>query len=166
MIKEFDNFLTEEECNLIIGIGESNTLNSGITYGSKIGYRKARVTWLYNPLIESIKNKIEELTNLPKCNQEDFHFIKYEIGGEYKPHYDGETRPKTALIYLNDGFKGGETEFPKLGLKIKPKTGKLIIWDNSTIDGVKDEMSLHSGLPVELVNKYIGVIWIKNKKIT
>ena len=31
-------------------------------------------------------------------------------------------------MYLNDIEQGGETEFPMHGLRIKPKTGRLIIW--------------------------------------
>ena len=159
MIKEIPNYLTESECSMIIGLGESGQLNIGRTNSNKLGYRKAKVTWfnLDNALIDRIKKDISEITQLPIENQEPFHFVKYSIGGEYKIHTDGKDRPKTALIYLNDGFVGGETEFPKLGIKIKPEMGKLVIWDN--IEG-----SDHAGLPVELGTKYIGVIWINENK--
>ena len=30
----------------------------------------------------------------------------------------------TFLIYLNEGFEGGETDFPKKNKKVKPVTGK------------------------------------------
>jgi len=159
MIKEVPNFLTESECSMIIGLGESGNLLIGKTNSNKLGYRKAKISWfrLDNPLVERIKKEVSDLTGLPLENQEPFHFVKYSIGGEYKIHTDGKERPKTALIYLNDGFVGGETEFPKLGVNIKPETGKLVIWDNT--DG-----SDHAGLPVVLGTKYIGVIWINEKK--
>ena len=167
MVKQYENFLTEDECNFIIGLGESTSLKFGQIASNKVGYRKTRVCWLDEtiPIIDSIKKRVSELSELPLENQENFHFVKYGPDGEYKKHHDGGDRPKTALIYLNDGFTGGETEFPKLGITVKPKTGKLIIWDNSSLDGVADETAIHAGLPVEVGTKYIGVIWIKNKKI-
>ena len=79
----------------------------------------------------------------------------------YKEHLDGASRQKTALIYLNVGFKGGETTFPKLNKIIKPEIGKLIVWDNIDDKGNEDSNSLHAGLPVEFGTKYIAVIWIK-----
>ncbi len=162
MIVEYHNFLTEDECNFLIGLGESNQLDFGKTIGNKVGYRKAKVYWLdKNPIIEKISNKVSELTNTPIENQESFHFVKYNTMGEYKLHHDGTSRVKTALIYLNDGFRGGETEFPKIGKMIKPEVGKLIIWDNLLDNGDKDYDSYHTGLPVEVGTKYIAVIWIK-----
>lgn len=166
MIKEIPNYLTEHECSMLIGLGESGKLDPGRVVNDKLGYRKARVSWLKIPseLVDRIKNDVAEITGYPVENQEDFHFIKYNIDGEYKVHTDGKYRPKTALIYLNDGFTGGETEFPKLNTIIKPETGKLIIWDNALEDGSEDPNSLHAGLPVITGTKYIGVIWIRREK--
>jgi prolyl 4-hydroxylase len=165
MIKEIPNYLTEQECSMLIGLGESGQLNAGRVANNKLAYRKAKVTWLktHSPLVDKIKSDVAELTGLPIENQEDFHFVKYNVDGEYKPHYDGYYRPKTAMVYLNDGFIGGETEFPKINTIIKPETGKLVIWDNS-IDGKDDPDSYHAGLPVIAGTKYIGVIWIRGEK--
>ena len=166
MIKEIPNYLTENECSMLIGLGESGQLDSGRVSNNKFGYRKAKVTWLktYSSLVEKIKNGVAEITGFPVENQEDFHFVKYNTDGEYKVHTDGKDRPKTALVYLNDGFIGGETEFPKLNMIIKPETGKLVIWDNTLEDGSGDPDSLHAGLPVIAGTKYIAVIWIRGEK--
>jgi prolyl 4-hydroxylase len=162
MIIEYPNFLTQSECLTLIGIGESDQLKVGKTATNKYGYRKARVRWIReDELVDKIKSEVSKLSGLPIDNQEDFHFVKYSEGGEYKPHYDGYDRSKTALIYLNDGFKGGETFFNNVNKIVKPEVGKLIIWDNLNPDGTKDKDSLHTGLPVEFGTKYIAVIWIK-----
>ena len=68
------------------------------------------------------------------------------------------------MIYLNDDFEGGETHFPSLNLVVKPKKGKLVIWDNVNEDGSLDFNSLHAGLPVKKGFKYIAVIWIRENK--
>ena len=165
MIKEIKNYLTEDECSMMIGLGESGQLNPGRS-GGKLGYRKARVTWLEtdSPLVNKIKSDVAELSGYPVENQEDLHFVKYNVDGEYKPHTDGKNRPKTALVYLNDGFIGGETEFPKINTILKPETGKLVIWNNTTEDGSIDTNSLHAGLPIIAGTKYIAVIWIRGEK--
>jgi prolyl 4-hydroxylase len=162
MIQEYPNFLTEDQCNLLIGLGESGALQFGQISNDKLGYRKAKVRWFNDSdLIDRIRDQVEVITGISKEKHETFHFVKYSLSGEYKPHYDGKNRIKTALIYLNDGFKGGETYFPKIDKRIIPETGKLIIWDNLTEDGGNDPDSYHAGLPVEFGTKYIAVIWIK-----
>lgn len=163
MIEEFDNFLSQQECEQLIGLGESIGLKPGSTNTGSIGYRKANVSWFddRHPLIEYLKKKISEVSKIPVENQEGVHFVKYGISGEYKLHYDGNLRQKTAMIYLNDGFIGGETDFPKLCRTIKPKAGKLVIWKNVNDDGSDNDNSLHAGLPVTMGTKYIAVVWIR-----
>ncbi len=163
MIVEYPNFLTESQCQLLIGMGESNQLQIGETSGDLVGYRKARVVWFdeTNPIVSEIQQRVAELSGIPIENQERLHFVKYNVKGEYKLHHDGSKRRKTALIYLNTGFTGGETEFPKVERIIKPETGKLVIWENTTEDGEKIQQSYHAGLPIESGTKYILVIWIK-----
>lgn len=161
MITEYPNFLTEDECNILIGLGESGYLSPGEIKSGKAGYRKAKVRWFSNaPLVQRIKKEVAELSGISEDKQEQFHFVKYSQGGEYKQHYDGIKRAKTALIYLNDGFKGGETHFININRTIVPEIGKLIIWENIK-DGKNHPDSLHAGLPVEFGTKYIAVIWIK-----
>ena len=52
---------------------------------------------------------------------------------QFKEHVDieshaGGKRFLIMMVYLNDDFTGGETEFPILGDKITPKKGKLLIF--------------------------------------
>jgi prolyl 4-hydroxylase len=162
MIVEYPNFLTEQECQWLISYGECSNLRPGFVEDRRNGYRKAKISWLdENEIVEKIKSDISQLTGIDVEKQERLHFVKYISGGEYKEHLDGASRQKTALIYLNVGFKGGETTFPKLNKIIKPETGKLIVWDNIDDKGNEDSNSLHAGLPVEFGTKYIAVIWIK-----
>lgn len=162
MIIEYQDFLTADECQSLIAQGESSSLRLGMTTGSKIGYRKAKVNWLdENEIVSKIKKEVAVLSGTDREKQERPHFVRYVEGGEYKEHLEGGDRSKTALVYLNIGFKGGETIFPKLDRIIKPQTGKLVIWDNIDVDGQEDPLSLHAGLPIEIGTKYILVIWIK-----
>jgi hypothetical protein len=52
---------------------------------------------------------------------------------QFKDHVDvvsheGGKRFLIMMVYLNDNFEGGETVFPILGDKIKPKKGRLLLF--------------------------------------
>ena len=111
-------------------------------------------------------------------NFEGWQFIKYDVGGEYIPHYDydydfnnrhnkvrlahsGGLRLKSIIIYLNEDFEGGETAFTKIDLKIKPETGKLLIWENVHENRKLNLDTLHASLPVIKGTKYVLITWLR-----
>jgi len=64
---------------------------------------------------------------------EMFRFYKYEPGQEFKKHRDQsfirnevESSYYTLMIYLNDGFNGGQTTFDELA--IEPRKGSALIF--------------------------------------
>jgi len=129
-------------------------------------------------MCETTVFRLAKLLNESTEKMELPNFIRYQVGGQYKLHHDffhpntdyyeecvrrGGQRKKTALIYLNENFKGGETDFPKLNTRVTPKTGKLVVWDNLDDQGNPLKDSLHAGLPVTEGTKYIVVIWIRER---
>ncbi|MDG5490255.1 2OG-Fe(II) oxygenase [Psychroserpens sp. SPM9] len=65
---------------------------------------------------------------------EMFRIYRYEAGQRFKMHRDGsyerndtEFSILSFLIYLNDDFEGGETEFRKIAT-VKPKTGMALVF--------------------------------------
>ena len=182
MIQEFDNQLTKDECEQLINSVKDKLNDANVLGRPNNNYRTAKQTWIHenNPLTLKIKNIVLHKTNLPVENQEAIHIVKYEVGGEYKAHHDffhpntdyydnatktGGQRKYSCLFYLNDNFKGGETGFPKQDLKIKPALGKLLIWDNLYKDGSPNHESLHAGLPVEEGEKWICIVWVREKSL-
>jgi prolyl 4-hydroxylase len=181
ILEEFKNFLSQELCNSLIELSLDD-LGDTETLGEQIDdYRLAQGTFLDNNegVASIISQKVSELLSLPTENFENLHVVKYEAGGEYKTHHDffhetenyygeqidrGGQRIFTTLIYLNDTFLGGETDFPLLSKKIKPETGKLVVWSNIDENGECDHDSLHAGLPVLEGTKYIAVFWIRESK--
>lgn len=180
MVKQFPNFITAQLAEMIIEEGNKTFSPATVLGSENYGYRVADSMFINkeNPLVKNITNDIAELTGLPIQNQEKPHVVRYLKGGEYKPHHDffhlnqsyteetlarGGQRVKSALIYLNDNFKGGGTGFPYYDLVIKPEKQKLIIWDNLNPDGTLNMDSLHAGLPVEDGITYILVIWIRER---
>lgn len=59
---------------------------------------------------------------------------RYRSGGQdqFQPHFDAvdvvSSRYMVFLWYLNTVEQGGETEFCDLGIKVKPRTGRLLMF--------------------------------------
>ena len=180
---ELYNILTEDECKNIINISEEHGLvNSSVGRSDgKVNIdtttRKSQTVWITkdrDPLIERISKITESLTDLPAEHQENLQVAKYEKGGMLIPHYDASItnsdiskkknreagqRKATFLIYLNEDFKGGETVFPLIGLSIRPKRGKAILFWNIDKDEHILKESKHQGMPVLEGQKYICTKW-------
>jgi prolyl 4-hydroxylase len=104
--------------------------------------------------------------------------LHYSIGETYRRHVDffhpqlpnfaeqmrlkGQ-RIKTCLVYLNDDFDAGETEFPKLGLKYRGRAGDAVIFENVKPNGSGDLSTLHAGLPPTRGEKWLFSQWIRSK---
>lgn len=78
---------------------------------------------------------------------------RYEVGQHFGLHQDqsyageGGTRSLlTLMVYLNEGFSGGETEFPEQERTIVPKTGDALLFQH---------MLLHAGNPVTDGTKFV-----------
>lgn len=61
----------------------------------------------------------------------------------------------TLLLYLNEGMKGGETNFPRWAnahtfrdLRVTPEAGKAVLFYSQLPDGNLDDFSQHAALPV------------------
>jgi prolyl 4-hydroxylase len=182
MIREIKNAITTDQSKELIEIAERHLIKMTTLGKETEGYRSAQGTWVDKNLELSIyiKSIISDCANLPIENMENLHIVKYQVGGEYKEHHDfffpnedyyerectnrGGQRLKSALIYLNDDFEGGETHFPKLNKIIKPEINKMVIWDNINEDNSLNYDSLHAGLPVKSGVKYICIVWIRENK--
>lgn len=93
--------------------------------------------------------------------------MRYSAGQEFKLHHDSldgtsNQRVMTILVYLNDGFAGGETLFPHLGLTVAPRRGDAIIFDNVR-DGRRLPEAQHAGLPILRGEKWLLSRWIRER---
>jgi prolyl 4-hydroxylase len=76
---------------------------------------------------------------------------RYERGQRFAPHYDGafvrhagEMSRVTFMLYLNDDFAGGTTDFLELDRRIEPRSGTALFFQHGLLhegctvtDGVK-----------------------------
>ena len=130
-----------------------------------------------NVIVKDLIEKICECNNLPFENAEDLQVVKYEKGNYYREHQDshedsdphffasGGHRVLTALIYLNDDFEGGETDFPNLGLRVKPVKNRAVIFHPLDAKNKKcHPKALHAGMDVISGTKYACNLWIRQNK--
>ena len=176
-----ENFLTELECDqLILMISRDLRPSTVADDGDNClvnDYRTSKTSdlnYFKDPFYLNIDKKISNLMNLEPFFGETMQAQKYEVGEYYKEHYDffspfnhefktycewmGQ-RTWTTMIYLNDVEEGGETYFKYLNLKIKPKKGLLIAWNNLYINGFPNYKTMHEALPPKKVSKYIITKW-------
>jgi prolyl 4-hydroxylase len=97
---------------------------------------------------------------------EPLNVLRYKPGQQYRPHHDGESgdgsiRIMTALIWLNEQFDGGETDFPMLNVRVRGGVGDMLVFRNVHDDGSPDERLIHAGLPVTEGIKWMASRWIR-----
>jgi hypothetical protein len=129
-------------------------------------------------VIQLVRARIARAAGVGADALEPAEVLHYSIGESYRPHVDffhpqlpnfaeqmrvkGQ-RIKTCLVYLNDDFEGGETEFPKLGLKYRGRAGDALIFENVKANGAGDLSTLHAGLPPTQGEKWLFSQWMRSK---
>lgn len=179
-----DDFITEEECNHMINISKDSMKISLVSDG-KNGVvstgRTSKNAWIqhdFDEITKRIGTKIAHQVNMPLVNAEAFQVIYYDVGCEYRNHYDswdhddsektlrcmkfGGARLKTALVYLNEVEEGGSTKLNRVNVDVSAKKGKLLVFEN-TYPGtnIKHPLSEHAGMPVIKGEKYAFNLWFK-----
>jgi hypothetical protein len=112
---------------------------------------------------------------------EPTNVMHYDVGQEFAPHYDfvrpdrvgafaeeleavGQ-RCATVLVYLNEGYHGGETDFPLLNFRFKGKTGDALIFWNVSQSGGLERNARHAGLPVTAGEKWLLSQWVRQRPL-
>ena len=121
-----------------------------------------------------LRARIEAITKVLRL--EASSILHYAPGEEFKRHYDyfdsniqghlrelqtGGQRVATFLVYLNDDFDGGETEFPRLDWRYKGRKGDAILFWNVDPSSVPDPRTLHAGLPTTRGEKWLFSQWLR-----
>jgi predicted 2-oxoglutarate/Fe(II)-dependent dioxygenase YbiX len=122
----------------------------------------------HNAITDKIKSIAETLTGFPIGHMETTQVVQYKQGEMFDFHYDGVpskklspawSRVATVMIYLNDNFEGGETEFKKIHAKIRPEQGKVVLfW--SALNGNLIPESLHRGNKITKGTKWLVNQWV------
>lgn len=123
------------------------------------------------PLVKRVFGRIEEVTGVPRRHYESFQVLRYEPGQHYQAHHDYGAedvalacgpRILTFFLYLSDVEEGGETAFPSLGIAVKPRRGRALLWPSTLDEDLEaiDRRTVHEARPVIKGSKLAANAWI------
>jgi prolyl 4-hydroxylase len=175
----FPRLFSRDECDFLILVAEPSYEES-LVLDDANEVRDAAIRtsdgatmhWLIeDPVIHALNRRIAAATGTGYDQGEPLLILRYRPGQEYRRHFDAlpgmaNQRFKTALVYLNEEYEGGETAFPKAERKIRGSKGDCIVFRNVLPDGSlrPDPMSEHAGLPVTRGTKYLASRWIRYER--
>jgi prolyl 4-hydroxylase len=122
------------------------------------------------PEVKAVTSRIEAVTHIPKSHYESFQILQYSHNQFYRSHHDSSDTNKspsghrilTFFLYLSEVEEGGETHFNRLGISVKPKMGRALVWP-SVLDAnpdMSDNRMFHEAKDVIKGTKYAANHWI------
>lgn len=139
------------------------------------------IGWLESDVIvRLVKSRIAAALGVPVGQQELPNVLHYEPGQMFDLHYDfldpaqpgyaqdlgaNGQRVATFLVYLNDDFEGGETDFPKLGWSFKGQKGDGLFFWNVSAAGAIEPQLLHAGRPPSRGEKWLFSQWVRDRQL-
>ena len=178
----FRNFLSDTECDELIRLSRDRMqashvidMDSGNTR-SDAGRTSSGTAFGRgeSPFIERIERRIEALLQWPYERGEALQILRYEVGQEYKPHYDyvdptqpgaapflarGGQRVASLVMYLNTPLDGGGTNFPDVGFEIAAHKGCAVYFSYDRPHPIT--RSRHGGMPVRAGEKWVATKWLR-----
>jgi prolyl 4-hydroxylase len=122
-----------------------------------------------DPAIHAMNRRLAAAAGVTVAQAEPLLILRYGVGQQYRNHFDylpgaENQRMVTALVYLNEGYEGGETAFVKADFKVKGRKGDAITFVNITADRRADPMAEHAGLPVTRGIKLLASLWMRERR--
>jgi prolyl 4-hydroxylase len=132
-------------------------------------------------LLMLLRNRIANSAGLPLQSLESTSILHYAPGEEFSSHYDfldtsvpgfarevaskGQ-RVATFLVYLNDDYAGGETEFPLLDISYRGRGGDALLFWNVDESDEPDPRTRHTGTPPTSGEKWVLSQWVRRRPET
>lgn len=164
-------------------------LRPASVYGQEVNQAKLQIrdsdqalmpTPTAHPILASIERLICQCSGIPIRRAEPLVVLRYRPGQQYRWHRDyiqpsagsvskelsvfGQ-RVHTGILYLNEAFEGGATEFRDWELCLRPTAGTVVSFSSIHEDGRLNPASVHRGAPVESGEKWIATLWYRDRPI-
>mgnify|MGYP003402374973 FL=1 len=185
VIIRYDQILSDDECDHLIELARPTLARSHVLNRSTGGNDVSEIRTsegAYFPrghteIIATIERRIANTILLPIDRAEPFQVMRYRVGGRYDAHHDffdpadpgsavhlaaGGQRIATMILYLNTPEAGGTTDFPGLGLSVRPERGSALYFEYSG-QGRPDVRLRHGGMPVIQGEKWIATKWFRER---
>jgi hypothetical protein len=88
---------------------------------------------------------------------DSYGILKYGEGQQFTNHIDDHPsfhRRVSTVYYLNDNYIGGEINFPRFNISLKPKANQMLVFPSTYVYN-------HSVSPVIQGERYAVVSWLK-----
>lgn len=172
-------FLDAATCDRLVAMIDANRRRSTVLAEESVqDFRTSESCDMdrWSPDVRPTDEAIADLLGIDPVHGETMQGQRYAVGQHFRAHFDyfNETQPYwptmietggqrtwTAMIYLNTVADGGATWFPQLGIRVAPKKGLLLAWNNMNPDGTRNPATLHEGMPVMRGTKYIVTKWFR-----
>jgi prolyl 4-hydroxylase len=172
-------FLDPEECQGLVDLIDAAAQPSVLYAGTgQAGFRTSDSCHLscWDPLVGRVEARMSDVLGIANDYAETMQGQRYRAGQEFKPHHDffhtdqaywqrerlaGGQRTWTAMIFLDQPEAGGNTEFPELGIGVRPQAGRMLVWNNARPDGTPNHKTLHASTPVTAGVKHIVTKWYR-----
>jgi prolyl 4-hydroxylase len=172
-------FLPDAECDRLVAMIDARRRPSTVLsdkQGSESRTSDSCDMDRFSPEVQPIDEGIAALLGIEPANGETMQGQRYAPGQQFRAHHDyfnegesywarmkttGGQRTWTAMIYLNDVAEGGATWFPRAGVRVSPRKGLLLAWNNMSADGSPNDDTQHEGMAVVEGTKYIVTKWFR-----
>lgn len=95
---------------------------------------------------------------------EHFDFLDPAVPAYQREIRQGGQRIATCLVYLNDDYEGGTTDFPRLHVSHKASRGDALLFRNVDHAGKPEPRSLHAGRPPIAGEKWVLSTFIRDRR--
>jgi prolyl 4-hydroxylase len=189
LICAFDSLLPDPVCRWLIE-RSAGRLERALVYDAVAGQDYASETrtnsWAQFDLAGSelihllVQRRMEAACGISIYNMEATAVLHYAVGEQISdhfdfvdpkiPNYDEEIRRNgqrvlTFLVYLNDDYEGGETEFPELGIVHKGRSGEGLFFVNALDTNEPDLRTLHAGRPPRSGEKWVVSQFVRSRRV-
>ena len=189
LVRVFPEFVTDAVCDWLIAQARPN-LQRALIYDPVGGQdladhmrtnSAAGFDLMHADLVQiAVQLRMSAATGISIEHMEGPTILHYAPGEQITNHYDfvnprvpnyqdeiarrGQ-RVITFLVYLNDDYEGGETDFPELGLRYRGGRRNGLFFTNALPNGQPDMRMVHAGLPPKDKEKWLMSQFIRNRVV-
>ena len=184
-----EKFMSPAECDWVIQRGRSGLARAKVYRGSatpraaesRTNTEASFTIFNADVVLNLLRERMAAATRAPVSHFEIAKLLHYEPGQQFALHADflqpntpelvqeiqlrGQ-RAATLLVYLNEDYEGGETEFPRIPLRFKGKRGDALIFTNLDPAGAPDYDTVHAGSPPTSGEKWVLSQWIRTRPVS
>jgi prolyl 4-hydroxylase len=184
-ISVFKNVITEEEADYYVNKYSKQGMNPDAGLESREQTRgqiteeveQRSISWDTDlEDREFFKKRLAEVVGIPLSHIEAGDIYRYQPGQYFGLHHDypydpkivpyyenGGDRKATAIFWLTGGYKGGECDFPELGVTVKPFKCGMMYFEYDYDDEAINESTIHEAMPITEGEKWIAAFFMSNR---